>query len=344
MKDLERRYSLLVRDKMVVLSHNNRNALLYRINYDSVKCFDNSSINQFIVYILTGFDSRRRPCIYVGKSKNGTLYRPLSHEDKCEGWVYCYILTQQKGTGFFNDGVIQYLEDKLNKKVSKVSSYINTTKQTTSGTVNDFDKKDCDEYLSEIYPMLFSLGLDLYTESANLGDEMVITEEFMKSGSTNNDSLKLLKEYLNSDVKDWKEFLKQTDRYDMESRGSSFGLYSKEDLYRVVFHFKNNKKGVDAHGYLSENGFVVNRGAKAAEYNYDSKDNGVKKYGVVRRSLEGEGILINGVLKKKYIFSSPLEAGVVLFGSWCTQNVWINEDGIGLGDLLKPKRKGESHE
>ena len=50
---------------------------------------------------------------------------------------------------FFNDGTIQYLEDSLNKRITNLGFYENTTKQTTTGTANTSDEEDCNEYLDD---------------------------------------------------------------------------------------------------------------------------------------------------------------------------------------------------
>ena len=119
--------------------------------------------NKFIVYILFGENNDGQDVIYVGKSTNGLKNRPTSHDDKFDNWTYCYVLTQFEERTFFNDGTIQYIEDKVNKRVNDLKHYQNTTKVTNAGTANTFDMEDCDEYLSKAYEMLDVLGLDLIT-------------------------------------------------------------------------------------------------------------------------------------------------------------------------------------
>lgn len=140
--------------------------LVYRIPYMNIKNknHDIDISNRFIVYILLGKNECGKDYIYVGKSKNGIDSRPTSHEDMNIKWGMCFILTDIKERTILNDGTIQYLEDKICSRVNKINKYINTTKQTTSGTANHSDMEDCDALLEEAYDMLFTLGLDLFED------------------------------------------------------------------------------------------------------------------------------------------------------------------------------------
>ena len=122
-----------------------------------------------IVYILFGKNDSGKDVIYVGKSKNGIKTRPTAHDNKFDNWTYCYILTQVKERTFFNDGTIQYIENKLNTRFNSLGAYVNTTINTNSGTANSNDVEACDEYLDEVYQMLDVLGFDLITH--NIEDE-----------------------------------------------------------------------------------------------------------------------------------------------------------------------------
>ena len=140
--------------------------LVYRIPYQNLSGGADELIkirNKFIVYILFGENNEGPDVIYVGKSTNGLKNRPTSHDDKYHNWTYCYVLTQFEERTFFNDGTIQYIEDKVNKRVNDLKHYQNTTKMTNAGTANTFDMEDCDAYLSKAYEMLDVLGLDLIT-------------------------------------------------------------------------------------------------------------------------------------------------------------------------------------
>ena len=144
--------------------------LVYRIPYQNLSDNANESVkikNKFIVYILFGENKEGADVIYVGKSTNGLKTRPTSHGDKFNNWTYCYVLTQFEERTFFNDGTIQYIEDKVNKRVNDLNHYKNTTKVTNAGTANSFDMEDCDAYLAKAYEMLDVLGLDLITYSDN---------------------------------------------------------------------------------------------------------------------------------------------------------------------------------
>jgi len=161
--------------RSIEMSKANSSTLIYRIPYQNLNSKDElfSIDNPFIVYILFGKNESGKDVIYVGKSKNGLKNRPTSHEDKYDKWTYCFVLTQFKERTFFNDGTIQYLEDSLNKRISNLGFYDNTTKQTTTGTANTSDEEDCNEYLEEAYQMLDALGLDLIT----FRDDEAVEEE-----------------------------------------------------------------------------------------------------------------------------------------------------------------------
>lgn len=152
--------------RSVEISEATSSLLVYRIPYQNLSVGADEPIkikNKFIVYILFGENNDGQDVIYVGKSTNGLKNRPTSHDDKFDNWTYCYVLTQFEERTFFNDGTIQYIEDKVNKRVNDLKHYQNTTKVTNAGTANTFDMEDCDEYLSKAYEMLDVLGLDLIT-------------------------------------------------------------------------------------------------------------------------------------------------------------------------------------
>lgn len=159
----------------VELSKPINTTLVYRIPYVNIKNknHDIDISNRFIVYILYGKNEKGKDFLYVGKSKNGIDSRPTAHEDKNIKWNMCYILTDIKERTILNDGTIQYLEDKICKKVNEIDKYENTTKQTTSGTANHSDMEDCDVFLEEAYDMLFTLGLDLFEDE----DEVINTTQ-----------------------------------------------------------------------------------------------------------------------------------------------------------------------
>ncbi len=167
-----KRYIIRYLGRSIEMSRANSSMLIYRIPYQNLNSKDEvfTIENPFIVYVLYGKNDSGKDVIYVGKSKNGLKNRPTSHENKYDAWTYCYVLTQFKERTFFNDGTIQYLEDRLNKIVNDVGGYDNTTSKTNSGTANRSDEEDCDEYLDEAIQMLDILGLDIITHKADDAD------------------------------------------------------------------------------------------------------------------------------------------------------------------------------
>lgn len=161
------------------ISKPNTTLLVYKIPYDDVvsKSIGFNIQNSFIVYILQGKNKTGEDVLYVGKSKNGLLNRPTAHEDKCDNWRTCYVLTQFKERTFFNDGTIQYIENKISERVNEVNTFINTTKNTNAGTANKDDEEECDDYLDQAYKMLNIIGLDLITNSEDALAEADVEDE-----------------------------------------------------------------------------------------------------------------------------------------------------------------------
>lgn len=168
--------------RSVEISEATSSLLVYRIPYQNLLTGADEPLkikNKFIVYILFGENAEGQDVIYVGKSTNGLKNRPTSHDDKYDKWTYCYVLTQFEERTFFNDGTIQYIEDKVNKRVNELKHYKNTTKVTNAGTANTFDMEDCDVYLSKAYEMLDVLGLDLitYMDSDDSTDDSISDDD-----------------------------------------------------------------------------------------------------------------------------------------------------------------------
>ena len=158
---------------------------------------------------------------------------------------------------------------------------------------------------------------------------------FKKHNKDGKEHAKLLQEYFYSNIGDWNKFLEVKERSNLVRREKE---REKERIRReMVWSFKPNKKGIQAEGFLVNDGFMIKEGSVAAPYKYDSKDKGVKKYGVLRKELEDNRVIVNNVFCKQYVFASPMAAAVVVFGGWCTQNSWINKDGLCLGDYLGKK-------
>lgn len=159
-------YTVRQIDKSIEISEATATHLIWRIPYQELshRVFDDIK-NKFIVYILFGEQEEGLDVLYVGKSTNGLKSRPKSHKDKFKNWLYCYVLTQFEERTFFNDGTIQYIEDRVNKRINELNHYVNKTQVTNAGTANRSDMEKCDKYLDKAYEMLNVLGLDLINPS-----------------------------------------------------------------------------------------------------------------------------------------------------------------------------------
>lgn len=165
------KYMVKTNDKNCIeMTKPNSSIIVYKIPYKEMKnrVVDVNITNRFIVYILVGKNTDGKDIIYVGKSKNGIDNRPTAHEDENKKWKVCYVLTTFAERTFFNDGTIMYIEDQINQRLRTLDMYENTTKVTTADTTNIFDKEFCDEYIEEVYKMLYILGLDLTLEEVEM--------------------------------------------------------------------------------------------------------------------------------------------------------------------------------
>ncbi len=160
-------FSIDYTDKNCVkISHLRDKCQVYRIPYKVLKnrSYDVIIENNFIVYVLLGKNKSGKDVVYVGKSIKGLDSRPLSHEDKCPFWSYCYVITEGKDS-YLNDGVIQYIENELSMRFQKSEDYELTTSVTNTDTANSRDIRYADQLLQYAYKMLNALGLDI-TESS----------------------------------------------------------------------------------------------------------------------------------------------------------------------------------
>ena len=184
---MAKKYTLRLSDGITEISRPTSSTVILRIPYSRLSNNIHTN-NSFIVYILYGRCDTGKDKIYVGKSKNGIDQRPTSHEDKYDNWEFCYVLTQHKENTFFNDGIIQYIENQISNHINELGSYDNTTVTTTDSTVNDYEKDDCKAYIDEAYSMLYAMGLDLITEHKKaktiVKDEVIKKEKHMEPVKT----------------------------------------------------------------------------------------------------------------------------------------------------------------
>ena len=174
-------YTIISEDGMVEMAKPNSTILVYKIAYEKLQQKKSaiSLPNTFIVYVLVGRNNLDgRDFVYVGKSKNGLLHRPTAHEKKCAFWTDCYVLTQFSERSFFNDGTIQYIEDRLSSLLQDSTAFTNTTEVTTTGTANKQDELYCEEYLREALLMLEILGFDVRAK----GHRQPVTEKDASEG------------------------------------------------------------------------------------------------------------------------------------------------------------------
>ena len=270
--------------------------VVFKIPYSSVKegidCPDIE--NRFIVYILQGISANSKDHIYVGKSTKGLDTRPASHESKYDDWTYCYVLTRNDSK-FFNDGVIQYLEDTIRHRVDDCSdTFINTTNKTSSNTANERDIQKSKKYLEDVYERLFILGLDL-----NLPKQITI-EDYVREGSKK----KTIQ----------KEKEKDTQQVDF-------------------FYLVGPKVGANAKAIIMEDKSVKVLSGSIISYEI-SESFTTHNYARLRDELISNGIIVKRRFVSDYVFSSLSAAAAVLLGRSAAGPIkWKNADNKTYKDL-----------
>lgn len=103
----------------------------------------------------------------------------------------------------------------------------------------------------------------------------------------------------------------------------------KESLEDTASFFIKNKRGANAEGYKTEDGFVVLANSKLSDETVAKfEENYPNAYGL-RNSLVADGKVVDGILKEDYLFSSiSLAASVVLGRNAQGQKEWVDSLGF----------------
>ena len=89
-----------------------------------------------------------------------------------------------------------------------------------------------------------------------------------------------------------------------------------------------------ATGFVSTGGFTVIKGAKISDDTVPSFETRGKGYFNLRKHLESDGTIVDGVFQKDYEFSAPSAASAVILGHTSNGNVdWKDDKGVKLKDL-----------
>lgn len=278
--------------KWIKIEEDNFN-VVYKIPYSSIK--DNVNCpkieNRFIVYILHGITTESKDYIYVGKSTKGLESRPSSHDSKYDDWTYCYVITR-KDSKFLNDGVIQYMEDTIRRRIDECSDYyINTTNKTSSNTANDRDMDRSNKILEDVYDRLYVLGLDLTlpkrkTIEDYAGPTVIMPVDVPTNGKNNKG-------------KD------QTDN---------------------TYYINSPKNHVKAVGVVSDDGSITVQKGSAISAR-PTKAFTTHNYYPLREKLIKDKIIVNCVFVSDYTFNSLSAAAAVILGrSAAGPLLWLDSD------------------
>ena len=92
--------------------------------------------------------------------------------------------------------------------------------------------------------------------------------------------------------------------------------------------------GASAKGFVSAGGFTVLKDSVVSDRIVPSLETRGKTYFILRKKLESDGTIVNGVLKKDYEFNAPSAASAVVLGHTSNGNAdWKTAEGIKLKDL-----------
>lgn len=87
-------------------------------------------------------------------------------------------------------------------------------------------------------------------------------------------------------------------------------------------------------GFISAGGFTVVKGSKVSDHLSNSFESGAKSYFDLRKKLEADGIITEGVFAKNYEFSAPSAASSVVLGrSSNGKSEWKTQSGKKLSEF-----------
>ena len=93
--------------------------------------------------------------------------------------------------------------------------------------------------------------------------------------------------------------------------------------------------GAKGKGFVSPAGFTVVKGSKISDHMTPSFETRAKSYYNLRKRLEENGTIVDGVFVSDYEFSAPSAAAAVLYGRNANGNIeWKTEEGTELKNLL----------
>lgn len=102
-----------------------------------------------------------------------------------------------------------------------------------------------------------------------------------------------------------------------------------------VLFFIKNKRGANAEGYVSPNGFVVTKNSKLSDNTVDNFNNKYPSAYNLRNELINDKIVVNGIFQSDYMFGSISSAASVVLGrSASGQKEWVTEDGLRFEEFV----------
>ena len=94
---------------------------------------------------------------------------------------------------------------------------------------------------------------------------------------------------------------------------------------------RKSKRLIEAKCKRTSEGFVVLKGSKIEEFDYQSIP---KSIADLRSRCKASGEIVDGKLRKEYLFNSPsAAASFIMGGSVNGRAAWKNKEGIALKEL-----------
>ena len=103
------------------------------------------------------------------------------------------------------------------------------------------------------------------------------------------------------------------------------------DTTEYLFCKNGNANGK---GFISAGGFTVVKGSKVSEHLANSFESGAKSYFDLRKKLETDGVIVEGIFVRNYEFSAPSAASAVILGrSSNGKTDWKTQSGKRLSEF-----------
>lgn len=233
-------------------------------------------------------------------------------EDVCEPGVYFLICQEDDGTDSVYVGEAENIKERL---IQHIRDYQSGKEKYYWNTAIIFVGRDLNKALIRY---LESRLFDIATEC---GRYKLLTKNTYKNT--------VIKE---SQVASMEEFI---DNIKVLANAMGYNIFEsvpvETDKTEYLFCSGGNASGK---GFVSAGGFTVVKGSKVSDGLTNSFETGAKSYFDLRKKLESDKVIIDGVFVKNYEFSAPSAASAVILGrSSNGRTDWKTQSGKKLSEI-----------